>query len=129
MITFEERVFKKYFLPDLREFMESVLTLLLNEQVVNSAFRWFAVLGPFVGLMTGYFWGIVRGQAGQCIIRGLAIGCLGPVILVLWLLYNINVNYFGLDTVKNLAVNLILFIIAGTILGFVYRYVFLKTRV
>ncbi|MBN2382615.1 hypothetical protein JXQ70_07015 [bacterium] len=108
--------------------MERLLNLLLDEQLVNSFFYWLGFIGPVLGLGFGWCWGVLADKKHNYLIRGLAIGCLGPIILGLWLGYNAIVDALGLDTVKNLLVNLALFVVVGIILGLFYRFVFDRTR-
>lgn len=69
-------------------------------------------------------------QPGRQIL-GVALLAAGPLIWLLWLAYNGIVQHFGLDSVKGLAVNLLLFILvgvgAGVVLGLIQRGRKLKT--
>ncbi|MDQ2688330.1 MAG: hypothetical protein M3Y28_10740 [Armatimonadota bacterium] len=65
---------------------------------------------PIVGLLWGAFTKRIR--------PGLIIGLLvGVGNYVLWTVYNAITDKLGLDTVKNLVVNLVLFIILGILIG------------
>lgn len=68
------------------------------------------VLAPLAGL--------VWGAAKKRIAAGLVIGLLvGAGNYVLWTAYNAITEHLGLDTVKNLLVNLGLFVVVGLIVG------------
>lgn len=62
--------------------------------------------------------GLVWGAFAKRLIPGLIIGLLvGVGNYVLWTVYNAITDKLGLDTVKNLAVNLGLFIVLGILIG------------
>ncbi len=70
------------------------------------------VAAPLVGLAWGFF--VKR------ILRGLLLGlAVGAGNFALWTVYNAITDRLGLDTVKNLLVNLGLFIGLGIIIGIV----------
>lgn len=68
------------------------------------------VTAPVVGLI----WGAVAKRIVPGLLIGLAIG-IGN--FALWTLYNTITNSLGLDTVKNLLVNLALFVVIGVVVG------------
>ncbi|HEX5323421.1 MAG TPA: hypothetical protein VFW40_06510 [Capsulimonadaceae bacterium] len=62
--------------------------------------------------------GLIWGAAAKRILTGFLIGlAIGVGNFALWILYNTITNSLGLDTVKNLLVNLALFIVLGAIIG------------
>ena len=68
------------------------------------------VLAPLIGLVWGY--------AAKRLPLGLAVGLLGGVgNYALWTVYNAITDHLGLDTVKNLLVNLSLFVVIGIAVG------------
>lgn len=68
------------------------------------------VLAPLVGLVWGY--------AAKRLPFGLAVGLLAGVgNYALWTAYNAITDHLGLDTVKNLLVNLSLFVVIGVAVG------------
>lgn len=68
------------------------------------------VLAPVIGLV----WGL----AAKRVVSGLIVGLLvGAGNFVLWTIYNAITEKLGLDTVKNLLVNLALFVVLGTLIG------------
>jgi len=101
--------------------MREIVTL----EQANSLFLWIAIAAPIIGILVGAGVGARRGNTGRASVRGFVIGLLGPANLVLWNIYNLITDRLGLDTVKNLLVNLSLFvalgIIAGIIAGRYYR--------
>lgn len=68
------------------------------------------IAAPVIGLV----WGAVVKRIVPGLLIGLAIG-IGN--FALWTVYNAITNSLGLDTVKNLLVNLALFIVLGVIIG------------
>lgn len=68
------------------------------------------VLAPLIGLVWGY--------AAKRLPLGLVVGLLAGVgNYTLWTVYNAITGHLGLDTVKNLLVNLGLFVVIGIVLG------------
>jgi len=68
------------------------------------------VLAPLIGLAWGYF--------AKRLLLGLVVGLLAGVgNYALWTVYNIITDHLGLDTVKNLLVNLCLFVVIGVAVG------------
>ena len=65
--------------------------------------------------------GLVAGASYRRPVRGLIAGLLiGAGNLVLWKVYNLITDRLGLDTVKNLLVNLALFVGIGLVAGFLW---------
>ena len=50
-----------------------------------------------------------------------AIGIFGPLVWVLWQVYNTIENAYGLDSVRALVLNLVLFIVVGIGVGLILR--------
>ena len=65
-------------------------------------------------IVIGLIWGVASKRIGHGLFAGAAVGTGN---LILWRVYNIITNNLGLDTVKNLLVNLALFIAVGVIAG------------
>lgn len=62
--------------------------------------------------------GLVWGAATKRVVHGLVVGlCVGVGNFVLWTVYNAITDRLGLDTVKNLLVNLALFLVLGVLIG------------
>ena len=68
------------------------------------------ILAPLVGLA----WGLTKKRLAQGVIIGILIG---GGNYGLWTVYNIITEKLGLDTVKNLVVNLGLFVVLGIGIG------------
>jgi len=78
-----------------------------------------AVLSPLVGFVVGVFrrsGGLDRVGAPRI---GICIGLVGPANWLLWKLYNALTDRNGLDTVRNFAVNLAVFLTIGLAIGVV----------
>lgn len=67
-------------------------------------------LAPVIGLI----WGLLA----KSLVRGLTVGVLvGGGNYALWTVYNAITDKLGLDTVKNLLMNLGLFVVLGIVIG------------
>jgi hypothetical protein len=95
--------------------MREIITL----DEANRLFLILAVAVPVVCVALGALAGARRGALGRGAMNGLLIGLLGPANLALWKIYNLITDRLGLDTVKNLLINLGLFIALGIIAGIV----------
>ena len=71
------------------------------------------LLGVIVGAMSGGRSGNVRRGA----LTGLAVGLLGPLIWLMWQIFNAITDRNGLDTVQNVFVNLAVFVVGGVVIG------------
>ncbi len=89
---------------------------------VERLFALLAVAVPLAGLVIGALSGARRRQAGRGALLGLGIGLIGPLNWLLWHLYNALTDRNGLDTVRNLVINLALFLLIGAGLGMGLRY-------
>jgi len=89
---------------------------LVDAQQVGRLFTLLALLLPPLGAFAGWIVGSRRGDRRGALI-GLTVGMLGPLNYLLWLLYNRITDSLGLDTVRNLFVNLAVFIIVGVLIG------------
>lgn len=68
------------------------------------------ILAPVIGLVCG----VLSKRIGKGLVLGLLVG-VGN--FTLWTVYNAITEKLGLDTVKNLLVNLALFVFLGTLIG------------
>ncbi len=84
---------------------------------VERLFRLLAIIGPLIGLAVGAVMGRRSGHLRQGTLAGLLIGLLGTLNWLMWRIYNAITESNGLDTVKNLLLNVGLFAAAGVILG------------
>lgn len=83
---------------------------IITRQQVDSLFLALAVAGPLIGAGIGWF-------CGRRAFTGLLWGLLLSANWVLWLIYNALTDRLGLDTVRNLLVNLGLFVTLGAVVG------------
>jgi hypothetical protein len=104
--------------------MDEMREIVTMEQA-NGIFLTLAITGPVLGLLIGLIVGRKHGETQLGAFKGLMVGMLGPVNLLLWKVYNVLTDRMGLDTVKNLLVQLALFaglgIVAGLLLGYYWR--------
>lgn len=98
-----------YVMGDLREIVEVA--------AVERLFLLLAVIGPIVGLIIGAAVGVRRQEARRGALLGLLVGMFGPLNWLLWRVYNVLTDRNGLDTVRNLVINLALFIVVGGVIG------------
>ncbi|HZT42018.1 MAG TPA: hypothetical protein VFA07_07500 [Chthonomonadaceae bacterium] len=89
---------------------------------VETLFALLAMVVPLVGLSIGALAGARRRQTGRGALLGLGVGLIGPLNWLLWHLYNALTDRNGLDTVRNLVVNLALFLLIGAGLGVGIRF-------
>jgi len=87
---------------------------------VERLFQLLAIVGPIAGLVIGAAIGKRRDHLRSGALTGLLIGLLGTLNWLLWRVYNGLTDANGLDSVKGLAINLVLFVIVGVVLGFGY---------
>ena len=89
-----------------------------------------AVALPVIAVLVGLIVGSMRRNVAGGLLKGLAIGLLGPIIYGLWLLYshliryNPQTGYVGLHHVSVLLLNVAIFAVIGIILGLVYSRIF-----
>lgn len=85
--------------------------------VIGRLFAVLAIALPLVGLALGAGGGTRRGQARQGAVTGVMLGALGTLNWLLWLAYNAITSRLGLDTTRNVIVNLVFFVLVGLALG------------
>ncbi len=97
-----------------------MLKLILNEGFINFLFFVLAFLTPsiVIVLVAALREKIWTGEARLWLVLGAAAG---PLNLLLWSVYNAIENTYGLDSVRALVINLILFLILGIVGGLVIR--------
>ena len=93
----------------------------LREIVDTAALSRLFLLLAIVGPAAGGLLGALAGHRRQAIRRGGIIGLWAGLLLtlnyLLWLVYNRITDAAGIDTVKNVVINLALFIVVGVLLG------------
>lgn len=89
-----------------------------------------AVIVPVLALLVGGIMGSRRGDLKRGLVKGAAIGALGPLVYVLWLLYSYLVRYdpqtgyVGLHRVSIMLLNVAIFLVVGVVLGLVFSRIF-----
>ena len=96
--------------------MDEMREIVTMEQA-ERAFLLLAVAVPLVGAVVGALIRARGGHAAAGARAGFLIGLIGPANYLLWKAYNAITDRLGMDTVKNLLVNLGLFIILGVVAG------------
>ncbi len=99
--------------------MDDMREIVTVEQV-NAAFLALAVLGPVLGAVVGAVIGRRGGRAVTHTVAGLLVGSLGVLNYGLWRLYLRISDRLGMDTVRNLLANLLLFVVLGAVGGSLY---------
>lgn len=98
----------------------------LNEIVtvtgIERLFGILVIILPVVSVISGIVIGKRRKQLRSGLAQGLCWGMIGPLNWVLWRLYTTITNYNGLDTVRNLAINFVVFVLIGIGFGVGYAY-------
>jgi hypothetical protein len=94
---------------DMREIVEVA--------AVERLFLLLAFVGPVVGAGIGAAVGARRQNLRRGLLVGLLVGLFGPLNWLLWRVYNALTDRNGLDTVKNLGINLALFLLLGALIG------------
>jgi len=101
--------------------MDDMREIVTVEQI-QSLFVVVAIAAPFTGALVGAVLGRrQRGAARGAVLGGIA-GLLGPANLLLWWVYNRITDRLGLDSVRNLLVNLALFAALGVVAGLALAY-------
>lgn len=95
---------------------------------VGKLFAVLAVVLPLVGTVVGALWGRKRGNVRHGAGVGFAVGCIGILNELMWLLYNTLTERNGLDSVRNVVVNLILFVVVGLGIGVLAGRVMRQSR-
>jgi hypothetical protein len=108
--------------------LKTILDHILNEDRLNLFFQSLLWLGPVLGLVTGIISGIPGRTIRKHTLRGLGIGLLASFVSVMWYLYNAIMNYYGLDSVKGLLINLAFFAAMGIATGIFFRIVLCKKK-
>jgi hypothetical protein len=90
---------------------------LVDLGAIGRLFTMVAIVGPAAGLVIGGLYGSRRNSVRLRVLCGLLWGLLGVLNWLLWRVYNVITDRNGLDTVKNLVVNLALFVLVGVVIG------------
>ena len=95
--------------------MQEIVTV----ETVGAIFNLLAALFPLIGAMVGAGYQLRSRDRGSAWRMGLGVGVIGPANWLLWRLYNALTDRNGLDTVRNFAVNLVVFVVIGLGIGIV----------
>ena len=90
---------------------------LIDPRAAERVLLFIAVAGPLVGVIFGALLGAHTRRARASVIAGVLLGSIGSLIYGMWRLYGVITNAFGLDSVANLGLQLVLFTALGAILG------------
>ena len=88
----------------------------------------FAIALPIAGLIIGAVAGAARKRLASSALLGLICGLVGPVIWVMWQVYNGIMGRYGLDSVKGLLINLAMFVVVGSAIGVVVGMVMRRSK-
>jgi uncharacterized membrane protein len=89
---------------------------LVDAEQVGKLFLVLAVALPALGIGVGLWYGRREGRRRGAL-YGSLVGLIGPLNLILWRVYNGITDAVGLDTVRNLVINLVLFVVVGALIG------------
>lgn len=84
---------------------------IITAKQVDALFLTLAIAAPVAGAAIGW-------MRGKRALTGLLWGLLLTANWILWRLYNAITDRLGLDTVRNLLVNLTLFVVLGAVAGY-----------
>lgn len=90
---------------------------IVDVEQVGRLFAALALVLPPLCLLCGWWYGGRRQMHRRGALVGLLLGLLGPLNYGLWHIYNRITDSVGLDTVRNLAINLVLFVVLGAVIG------------
>ncbi len=103
------------------------MTELVTVEQADAFFRALIWVGPLLGAVIGIVVGYLRRRPLVGLGQGFAVGLLGPVIFAMWSLYSHTVRFdpetggAGLHRVSVHALNALIFIAVGVVLGVIYR--------
>ncbi|MCD6360966.1 MAG: hypothetical protein J7M38_08875 [Armatimonadetes bacterium] len=107
---------------------------LVTVEQADALIRILAWGGPMAGVVIGTIWGGMRRRLLTGAARGFAVGLLGPIVWLMWLLYCWMVRYnpatgeAGLQSVATMALNALIFLTAGIVLGGLYSRIVFAER-
>jgi hypothetical protein len=90
---------------------------------IGRLFTIVAIAGPAIGILLGCLYGKRQNNIARGIVLGFLWGSLGVLNWLLWRVYNSITDRNGLDTVKNLMINLAVFILVGVVIGVCAAYI------
>ncbi|MBN1356140.1 hypothetical protein JXA40_07710 [bacterium] len=108
--------------------LKTMLDYILVEQRLEWFFLHLAWIGPSGGLVLGIIAGLTKRRLWVCIRSGLIWGFGATLISVMWWIYNAILDHYGIDSVKGLLINLLLFALVGCLLGTGVRIVMHRSQ-
>ncbi len=93
--------------------MEELVTVEQANRVIVTL----SIALPLAGVVIGTLIGAARRRVGLGFLVGFVCGLAGPGIWALWKMYNGVFGIYGLDSVRGLLVNLVLFVGIGIVVG------------
>ncbi len=102
--------------------LKQILDYILVEERLDFFFLHLAWIFPLLCIFAGMMIILVKQLHFKALVSAFFIGLVGPLISLLWLIYNLITDYFGIDSVKGLLVNLAFFICTGLIIGMILRF-------
>ncbi len=102
--------------------LKEILDYILVEERIDTFFAILAWAAPLAGILLGAFVGLFKKPAVHQALRGFIFGLGGTVIFFLWKLFLVIVNHYGIDSVKGLLINLLIFTVTGIVLGLGWRW-------
>ncbi len=90
---------------------------LVTTEQAEHILRLLALVLPLAGIVIGALVGLVRKHLTTDVLIGFLFGLIGPGALGMWRVYNGIMGRYGLDSVKGLVINLVLFAVIGLLIG------------
>lgn len=103
------------------------MTELVTVEQADAFFRALIWVGPLLGVVAGIVAGYLRRRPLVGLGQGFAVGLLGPVVFAMWSLYSHTMRFdpetgvAGLHRASVHALNALIFIAIGVVLGVIYR--------
>ncbi len=94
---------------------------IVTRKEVNTLFDILVIVTPLVGAGILLKFTKMGKHGRRGVILGVIVALLGPMNWLLWVLYNSITSIYGLDTVKNLVINSLLFVALGLLFGWLIR--------
>jgi len=90
---------------------------IVDASMVGRLFVLMAIVGPILGIGLGAMLGVRKKATYRGALQGLVVGLLGPLNWLLWKIYDALTDRNGLDSVRNLEINVALFVAVGAVMG------------
>ena len=100
--------------------------------ILREHFQLLLILAAVLWVLGIWIYCAAKGRAGSSRkmdwSAGLLLSAVGPLFLGLWFFYNAVMDYFGLDSVLALILNLIVFLLVGLAVGGLFRAKYFSTK-